>query len=85
MDSYLKGRPKAVRLHANIPPQKLPQPPRGKNQPEEEQVIEAETEPGVTNAPKVDLVMRDGAVRRIIIHLEDGRQLELDCLYEGEE
>ncbi|HNX05287.1 MAG TPA: hypothetical protein PKI32_07275 [Opitutales bacterium] len=85
MDSYLKGRPKAQRFHANLPSPKAAQggiPDAGKDK---EEIVRAEPEADVVNAPDVDLVMKDGVVRRIVIHLEDGRRLELDCTYEGDE
>lgn len=85
MDSYLKGRQKAQRFHASIPAPKSAANALTDAAGDEEEIVHAEPEPGVVNAPEVDLVMKDGVVRRIVIHLEDDRRLELDCTYEGEE
>lgn len=84
MDSYLKGRSKAQRLHVAIPAAKNAPGLAGAKQKKEE-IVRAEPDAGVENAPEVDLVLRDGVVRKIVIHLEDGRRLELACHYEGEE
>jgi hypothetical protein len=87
MDSYLKGRQKTQRFHVAIPAQKpaAKVDKNDKEREEDETVVKAVPAPDVTDAPQVDLVVRDGAVRRIVIHLEDGKKLELDCVYEGEE
>ena len=86
MDSYLKGRAKTQRFHAAIPAPK-----NGQKSPQEKQreqqaetVVRAEAEPDVVDAPDVDLVLRGGVVQRIVIHMPDGKRLELDCEYEGE-
>jgi hypothetical protein len=84
MDSYLKGRSKAQRFHAAIPsPKNAAGLPAAKTV--DEKIVRAESEEGVENAPQVDLVLRGGVVRRIVVHLEDGRRLELECSYEGDE
>ncbi len=83
MDSYLKGRTKAQRLHVAIPAAKNAAGLAGARQKKEE-IVRAEPDEGVENAPEVDLVLRDGVVRQIVIHLEDGRRLELACRYEGD-
>jgi len=77
MESYLKGRKQQHRYSAGLP---MPKADAGDNG--EEDIISAETMPAAAGAPPVDLVLRDGLVRRIIVHLPDGQRLELDCEYE---
>jgi len=55
------------------------------HEPEPEDVVRAKAEQDAADAPEVDLVVRKGVVRKIIIHMPEGKQLELDCVYEGEE
>jgi hypothetical protein len=87
MDSYLKGRPKSQRFHAAIPSPKNPAKADKKDDSpaEDETIVKAVPVPAVKNAPQVDLVVRDGAVRKIVVHLEGGNKLELDCVYEEED
>ena len=87
MDSYSKGRPRTQRFHVAMPSQKTPSKTDKKEDfPEEgETVVKAVPDAPVKNAPQVDLVMREGAVRKIVIHMEGGMKLELDCVYEDEE
>jgi hypothetical protein len=86
MDSYLKGRTKTQRFHAAIPAgAEAAKSALRQQEPEKEDIVRAEPEPGVENAPDVDLVVRDGVVRRIVIHMKDGTRLELDCTYGDEE
>lgn len=86
MDSYLKGRAKAQRFHAAIPAgAEAAKPALRQKEPEKEDIVRAVPEPDVVNAPDVDLVVREGVVRRIIIHMPDGTRLELDCTYGDEE
>ncbi|MBN1403971.1 MAG: hypothetical protein JW942_05835 [Opitutales bacterium] len=89
MESYLKGRQKAQRFQVKVPPQKdsgLDALAPANEEPEQivraEPAQDAELPP---DAPDVDLVMRKGVVRRIIIHMPDGNRLELDCVYPGDE
>jgi hypothetical protein len=86
MDSYLKGRPKTQRFHAAIPAQKsgAKTAQEKKQDQADESIVRAQAEPGVVNSPDVDLVVRGGAVRRIVIHMPGGNRLELDCEYEDE-
>ena len=88
MDSYFKGRTKTQRFHVAVPTKKTSTKENAganTNAPDEDEtIVQAVAEPSVRDAPQVDLVLRDGAVRRIVIHLEDGRKLELDCVYEDE-
>jgi hypothetical protein len=86
MDSYLKNRPKTQRFHVAIPAPKNKSKADKKNAADDEceTVVKAVPAPAVKNAPQVDLVMRDGAVRKIVIHLEGGNKLELECEYEAE-
>ncbi|MFA5256885.1 MAG: hypothetical protein WC360_01935 [Opitutales bacterium] len=86
MESYLKGRPKAQNFQVKLPPNKDSGLDALKSsEPEPEQCVHAEAGPDAVNAPDVDLVMRKGVVRKIIIRMPDGNRLELDCIYEGEE
>ena len=78
MESYLKGRKQAHRFKAHLPTPKAQASPAGAV---EETVIAAEAVPEALAAPDVDLVLRDGIVRRIIVHLPDGQRLELECDY----
>jgi hypothetical protein len=88
MESYFKGRAKTQRFHVAIPTQKnAPKKASDKNEDsasKDETVVTASVSPAVKNAPQVDLVMKNGEVSRIVIHLDDGRKLELDCVYEEE-
>jgi hypothetical protein len=85
MDSYLKGRPKTQRFHANIPaPKGGAHAALNQKEPEPEDIVRAKPEPGVENAPLIDMIMREGVVRRIIIHMQDGQRLELECQYEDD-
>ena len=83
MDSYLKGRPKTQKFTASIPSQK-----NGgsalNQQTDEDEVIHAKPAPDVREAPDVDLVMHDGVVKKIVIHMPEGKILELECEYEEE-
>jgi len=86
MESYLKGRSKAQNFQVKIPPNKESGLDALKaSDTEPEQCIRAEPEPDVLNAPDVDLIVRKGVVRKIIIRMPDGKRLELDCVYEGED
>lgn len=80
MESYLKGRKQTHRYNAHLP---APHARANDNNGEagEEEVIAAEALPDAVNAPAVDLVMRDGVVCTIIIHLPDDQRLELECDY----
>ena len=80
MDSYLKGRPKAQKFTANLSSQKDALP-AGEDA---EKTVRAKPAPGVTDAPDVDLVVRHGVVRKIVIHMPDGNILELECEYGDE-
>jgi hypothetical protein len=54
---------------------------------EEEPVVETKlmsVPEGVTNAPKVEMVMEDGVVQRICITCDNGQYVELDCVYDDE-
>jgi hypothetical protein len=83
MDSYLKGRPKTQKFTANFPAQKS-----GGSalnpQVDEDEIIHAKPAPDVNEAPDVDLVLHDGVVKKIVIHMPDGKILELECEYEEE-
>lgn len=79
MESYLKGRKTTQVYRAKLPPPK-----KNAEQAQEEEVIAAEPMPDAGPAPAVDLVMREGVVQRIIVHLPGGQRLELECEYDGE-
>jgi hypothetical protein len=82
MESYLKGRSKTQKFTALIPSQNNPSAlAQGR---EEEATVRATPAPDVTNAPDVDLVMQNGIVKKIVIHMPDGNVLELECEYEEE-
>ncbi len=89
MDSYLKGREKAQRFHVKVAakPDTGLDALKAASAAEQDIIVRAEAAPGTTiqDMPDVDLIMREGVVRRIVIHLEDGRRLELDCVYPGDE
>jgi hypothetical protein len=87
MESYLKGRQKTQRFHVKVPATKdsAAAALKGKAAGNEEETVRAEAAPEAGDAPDVDLVMRGGVVRRIVVHLPGGTRLELDCIYEGEE
>lgn len=84
MDSYLKGRPKTQKFTANIPAQKNAAKTALNQGMEENEVVRATPAPNVTEAPDVDLVLHDGIVQKIVIHMPDGNVLELECEYETE-
>lgn len=87
MDSYLKGRQKTQRFHVKVPTSKdsAAAALKGKASGNEEETVRAEADTEVGEAPDVDLVMRGGVVRKIVVHLPGDTRLELDCVYEGEE
>lgn len=83
MESYLKGRPKTQKFTANL---SAPKNASALNANEDaEKVVRAQAAPDVVDAPDVDLVVRDGVVRKIIIHMPDGNIMELECDYGDEE
>jgi hypothetical protein len=84
MDSYLKGRPKTQKFTANIPSPKNAAKAALNQGEEEDKVVRATPEPDVRNAPDVDLVLHEGVVQKIVIHMPDGNILELACEYEAE-
>jgi hypothetical protein len=86
MESYLKGRGykddlKKDSTFENLldsskkPPENLPTD-QGEANPAEKEVIYEEE-----NCPKVEVISVDGKPNSIVIHLEDGRLLEIDCIY----
>ena len=86
MDSYLKGRQKAQLFHANIPITKdAANLALKKKELEVENIVRAEPKKEAADAPQVDMVLRNGVVRKIIIHMPDGNRLELECSYKDDE
>jgi hypothetical protein len=90
MESYLKGRQKAQKFHVAIPASKdsaAAALKAAKHQIAEEEVVHAEPvdEAAAPDAPEVDLVMKEGVVQRIIVHLPNGQRLELECVYDEPE
>lgn len=80
MDSYLKGRPKTQKFTANLP---APKTALNKGS-EEDELVRATPAPDAVDAPDVDLVLHDGIVQKIVIHMPDGNVLELECEYADE-
>jgi len=88
MESYLKGRGFKDDLNKDSMFESLldsskkssdtphPHPdPVEANPPQKEVIYDAE------NCPKVEVVSVDGKPTSIVIHLQDGRLLEIDCVY----
>jgi len=84
MESYLKGRPKTQKFTATIPSAKSSANASQDKDGNEDAVVRAKPAPDVTNAPDVDLVLHEGTVRKIVIHMPDGNILELECEYSDE-
>lgn len=84
MKHFLEGRKETSRFKVSLPARALPKEP-SKQSLNEDTVVRADRMPDLApDAPEVDLVVRNGQVRQIIVHLPDGQRLELDCEYEGE-
>jgi len=86
MESYLKGRGFKEDLDKDSTFESLldsskkssdtpPPDPVEANPPQKEVIYDAE------NCPKVEVVSVDGKPTSIVIHLQDGRLLEIDCVY----
>lgn len=86
MESYLKGRGFKEDLNKDSTFESLldsskkssdtpPPDPVEANPPQKEVIYDAE------NCPKVEVVSVDGKPTSIVIHLLDGRLLEIDCVY----
>jgi hypothetical protein len=86
MDSYLKGRgfkeePKGdSSFKGLLDAQNTPAEPMQADKPDanlaQKEVIYEEE-----GCPKVEVVSEEGKPTTIVIHLEDGRLLEIDCVY----
>ena len=86
MESYLKGRGYKDDLKKDSSFESLldtskktletPQPDPVEVNPAQKEVIYEQE-----NCPKVEVVSIDGKPTSIVIHLEDGRLLEIDCVY----
>jgi hypothetical protein len=81
MEDFLKGRKETQRFRVNLPKPKPGSPPKTAREGGAQEVVRAEKMEDASSAPDVDLVMREGVVRTIIVHLPDGRRLELECDY----
>jgi hypothetical protein len=79
MESYLKGRGYKDELNKDSSSKKEPETPPTEpvevNPAQKEVIYEQE------NCPKVEVVSVDGKPTSIIIYLQDGRLLEIDCVY----
>jgi hypothetical protein len=86
MESYLKGRGYKDDLKKDSSFESLldtskktletPQPDPVEVNPAQKEVIYEQE-----NCPKVEVVSIDGKPTSIVIHLQDGRLLEIDCVY----
>ena len=86
MESYLKGRGYKDDLKKDSSFESLldtskktletPQPDPVEVNPAQKEVIYEQE-----NCPKVEVVSVDGKPTSIVIHLQDGRLLEIDCVY----
>ena len=86
MESYLKGRGYKDDLKKDSSFESLldtskktletPQPVPVEVNPAQKEVIYEQE-----NCPKVEVISVDGKPTSIVIHLEDGRLLEIDCVY----
>jgi len=75
----------AAELSANKAEKKLRS--RGQLNTDEQPTLETKlmsVPEGVTNAPKVEMIMEDGVVQRICITCDNGQYVELDCIYDEE-
>jgi len=86
MESYLKGRGYKDDLNKDSSFESLLE--TSKKKPETSQVEPVEAIPAQKeviyeqeNCPKVEVVSVDGKPTSIVIHLQDGRLLEIDCVY----
>jgi len=86
MESYLKGRGYKDDLKKDSSFESLLE--TSKKRPETPLVDPVEANPAQKeviyeqeNCPKVEVISVDGKPTSIVIHLEDGRLLEIDCVY----
>lgn len=85
MKHFLEGRRETARFKVPLPASRVLPKDNMRQKQEEETVVRADRMPDLApEAPEVDLVVRNGQVRQIIVHLPDGQRLELDCEYDSE-